>query len=124
MNGDAFTQLEHAGWERVAGNYDSVWASLTRQFIEPLLNAAGVARGMQVLDVACGPGYVAAVAQQRGADAVGIDFSREMVGIARRLHPDIDFHEVDAQQLQFDEMSFDRVVMNFGLLHLSHPENA
>lgn len=88
---DAFTQFEHEGWERVAGEYDSVWSSSTRQFIAPLLNAAEVREGMEVLDVGCGPGYVSAAASKRGATARGVDFSQEMVGIARRMFPRIEF---------------------------------
>ena len=41
---EAFAKFEHEGWQRVAGKYDSVWASSTRQFIPPLLDAAEVAR--------------------------------------------------------------------------------
>ena len=59
---DSFTRFEQEGWGRVASRYDSVWASLTRQFIPLLLDAVGISRGMSVLDVACGPGYVAAAA--------------------------------------------------------------
>ena len=41
---EAFAKFEHEGWQRVAGKYDSVWASSTRQFIPPLLDAAEVSR--------------------------------------------------------------------------------
>src|SRR4051812_32088126 len=61
-NVDAFTKFEHEGWNRVADKYDATWASSTRQFIDPLLDAAGVATGMSILDVGCGPGYVSAAA--------------------------------------------------------------
>src|SRR5712671_3862320 len=96
---DAFTEFEHEGWERVAGKYDSTWSTSTRQFIGPLLDAAEVAEGMSVLDVGCGPGYVSAAASERGATAIGVDFSREMVGIAKRMFPQIEFCEGDAQNL-------------------------
>ena len=121
---DAFTEFEHEGWERVADKYDSVWSSSTRQFIAPLLDAAEVHEGMSVLDVGCGPGYVSAAATERGATAVGVDFSREMVGIARRMFPGIEFREGDAQKLSFADETFDRVVANFALLHLTSPERA
>ncbi len=121
---DAFTEFEHEGWERVAGKYDSVWSSSTRQFITPLLDAAEVREGMTVLDVGCGPGYVSAAASDRGATALGVDFSREMVGIGRRMFPRIEFREGDAQQLAFPDQSFDRVLANFALLHLTNPERA
>lgn len=121
---DAFTEFEHEGWERVAGKYDSTWASSTRQFIAPLLDAAEVSDGMSVLDVGCGPGYVSAAAAERGAKPTGLDFSSQMVGIARRTFPQIEFHEGDAQNLPFGDNTFDRVVANFALLHLAEPERA
>jgi SAM-dependent methyltransferase len=121
---DAFTRFEHEGWERVAEKYDSIWSSSTRQFIAPLLEAADVAPGMSILDVGCGPGYVSAAAAERGAVPVGMDFSREMVGIARRMFSQIEFREGDAQDLPFADASFDRVLANFALLHLSAPERA
>ena len=64
---ESFAKFEHEGWQRVAGKYDSVWASSTRQFILPLLDAAEVSGGMSVPDVGCGPGYVSAAATARGA---------------------------------------------------------
>ena len=121
---DAFTQFEHEGWERVADKYDSVWSSSTRQFIAPLLDAAEVTAGSSVLDVGCGPGYVSAAAAERGAIPGGIDFSGEMVGIAARMFPRLEFREGDAQELAFADESFDRVLANFSLLHLAAPERA
>src|SRR5437867_7325326 len=81
-----FRQLEHTGWERAASEYESRWTDLTSHFIDPLLRAVGVADrvtarlapvvgsdaaagatpGLRLLDVACGPGYVAATARARG----------------------------------------------------------
>jgi len=121
---DEFARFEHKGWERVAHKYDSVWSSLTRQFIPALLADASVSAGMSALDVACGPGYVSAAAKQLGVFPTGIDFSKKMVAIAKRTFPDIRFTQGDAQDLPFENDSFDRVLMNFGLLHVSHPENA
>jgi ubiquinone/menaquinone biosynthesis C-methylase UbiE len=121
---DDFAHFEHAGWQRVADKYDSVWSSLTRQFIPYLISAAQVAPAMSVLDVACGPGYVSAAAKELGAVPTGIDFSENMIAIAKEMFPDISFVQGDAQELSFANDSFDRVLVNFGLLHLSHPERA
>jgi SAM-dependent methyltransferase len=121
---DPFTEFEHEGWQRVAGKYDATWATSTRQFIAPLLDAAEVAAGMSMLDVGCGPGYVSAAAAERGAKPTGLDFSGEMIGIAQRAFPAIDFREGDAQNLPFSDGTFDRVVANFALLHLAEPDRA
>ena len=124
MQGDDFTCFEHAGWQRVADKYDSVWASLTRQFIPHLISAAQVSLGMSLLDVACGPGYVPAAVKKLGAVPTGIDFSEKMIAIARMMFPDIAFIQADAQNLPFADGCFDRVLSNFGLLHVSNPGKA
>jgi ubiquinone/menaquinone biosynthesis C-methylase UbiE len=121
---DSFTEFEHQGWQRVASKYDSTWASSTRQFISPLLDLAEVGASMSLLDVGCGPGYVSAAAADRGATPVGLDFSGEMIAIARKMFPQIQFREGDAQNLPFADETFDRVVANFALLHLAQPERA
>ena len=121
---EEFARLEYEGWQRVAAVYDSVWASLTRRFIDPLLHACGIGPGMSVLDVACGPGYAAAAANLLGAGATGIDFSSEMIARAARLHPGIEFLEGDAQALPFPAEMFHSAVINFGLLHVPDPGKA
>ncbi len=120
----SFRAFEHSGWLQVAEQYNNFFASLTAQTIEPLLDAAGVSNGARLLDVATGPGYVAAAAAKRGASAVGLDFSAAMVALARRQYPEAKFQEGDAEQLPFPDGSFDAVVTNFGLLHLGMPEKA
>lgn len=119
-----FTRFAHDGWQRVADKYDSVWSRVTRQFIPYLIDAAGVLAGMPVLDVACGPGYVSAAVKKLGANPTGIDFSKKMIEIATKIFPGITFREGDAQELPVRDASYDRVLMNFGLLHLSQPERA
>jgi SAM-dependent methyltransferase len=121
---DAFTKFEHEGWERVANKYDSVWSSSTRQFIPPLLDAAEVSGKMSILDVGCGPGYVSAAAAERGANPTGLDFSAEMIAIAQKMFPRLEFRQGDARNLPFTNASFDRVVANFALLHLADPPRA
>jgi SAM-dependent methyltransferase len=121
---DKFARFEHAGWQRVADKYDSAWSSLTRQFIPNLISAAQVSPGMSVLDVACGPGYVSAAVKELRAVPTGIDFSKKMIAIAKGMFPAISFIQGDAQNLPFRDANFDRVLSNFGLLHVSHPEMA
>jgi len=120
----AFRAFEHDGWESVASEYHNAFGRLTAQAIGPLLDAVGVGKGVRLLDVATGPGYVAAAAAEQGASAVGVDFSAVMVAHARRYYKGAEFREGDAEELPFPEGSFDAVVMNFGLLHLGRPDQA
>src|SRR5437773_4571856 len=119
---DTFHRFEHEGWERVAHKYDSVWSPLTRQFIPYLINAAEITTGMSVLDVACGPGSVSDAVRKAGGIPTGVDFSGKMIAIAQTTFPDLSFVQGDAQNLPFEDAGFDRVLINFGLLHLSRPE--
>jgi SAM-dependent methyltransferase len=124
IDADAFIAFEAAGWEEKAVAYDGYFGSLTSRAVEPLLDAASVGAGTRVLDVATGPGYVAARAAGRGASVVGVDVAQAMVELARRLHPGVDFRQADAQALPFEDASFDAVVGNFAILHLGRPEQA
>lgn len=120
----AFHAFEKSGWERASAHYEDAFGALTPQTADALLDAAGVSPASRVLDVATGPGPIAAAAAARGADAIGLDFSAAMIAEAKRRHPSIAFREGDAEALPFGSSSFDAVVMNFGLLHLARPDAA
>jgi SAM-dependent methyltransferase len=120
----SFRDFEHQGWQEVASQYDFGFAAVTTQSIPALLDAAHVGEGTRVLDVACGPGYLAAAAASRRALPAAIDFSSEMVLQAQARYPGIDFREGDAEELAFAAAGFDAVVMNFGMLHFARPDRA
>jgi SAM-dependent methyltransferase len=120
----AFHDFELDGWQHASDDYHRYLGSLTMQTIGPLLDAVAAVGGASLLDIASGPGYVAAEAQRRGWSPVAIDFSDAMVLLARKLHPGIDFRVGDALALDFEDAAFDRAVMNFGILHLAQPDTA
>lgn len=121
----AFKEFEHDAWQNAVDQYDASFSRLTQQSIPAVLGVLQVKPGTSILDVACGPGYLAAAAQQLGARASGADFSALMVERARAFHPDIAFAEGDAESLEaYADSSFDAVAMHFGILHLDRPENA
>src|SRR5437867_7255050 len=124
LDPEKFRNFEHAGWEGIPDEYHQAFGNLTSQAIGPLLVAAGLKSGMTFLDIASGPGYVAAAAAKRGATVTGVDFSAAMVAQAQRNYPDIEFREGDAEQLPFEDGVFEAAVMNFGILHLARPEQA
>jgi ubiquinone/menaquinone biosynthesis C-methylase UbiE len=124
MDPDTFNAFEAAGWEQRVAGYEDFFGPITTQVVEPLLDAAEVAGGARVLDIASGPGYVASQAAARGAAVVGVDIAEGMLARARRLHPQLDFRQGDAEALPFPDGSFDAVVGNFVLLHVSRPEQA
>ena len=117
-------EFEYAGWQAAAQAYAKSFAVATAQFVQPLLDAVSVGAGVTILDVACGPGVVSAHAAERGAKTAAIDFSPEMIRLARRANPNLEFHVADVEQLPFDNAHFDAAVVNFGLHHFEHPHKA
>lgn len=116
--------FEHSGWEQAAPSYDGSFASVTRLFVDAILDAAGVAKARRVLDVGSGTGVVTSAAAARGADCVGIDFSGSMIREARARHPKLQFQQADAEQMPFVDATFDAVVSNVGIHHVERPRNA
>src|SRR3989442_1162133 len=80
--------------------------------------------GGSALDVACGSGKLTAELSKIAAPngrVVGLDFSPQMLEVARREHPGIEFIESDALKLPFDDASFDATTIAFGLRNLADP---
>jgi SAM-dependent methyltransferase len=74
-----------------------------------------------VLEVGCGTGHlIAALNPGRG---VGIDISPRMIEEARRLHPEIDFRLMDAEELSLEE-PFDFIILSDTLGHLEDIQRA
>jgi SAM-dependent methyltransferase len=120
----AFRQFELDGWKTSAPVYFDAIVGVNSQSVPALLDAAGVAAGVRVLDLACGPGHIAAAAAQRGAQVTGVDFSPQMLAQARRRYPDIAFQAGDAEALPLADASVDAVVMGYALFHFARPERA
>ena len=108
-----------------AGNFAAV-AEKILESGELVVERAGVEPGMDVLDVACGTGNASIPAARAGARVTGLDFARGLLEIARERAADamveIEFVEGDAQELPFEDASFDRVVSTFG--HMFAPDHA
>jgi ubiquinone/menaquinone biosynthesis C-methylase UbiE len=120
----AFNAFEAAGWQDRAAGYDAFFAPITSRLAGPLLDAVGASDGVRLLDIATGPGYVAAAAARRGARVTGVDIAEAMIESASRAHPEVDFRQADAEALPFPDSSFDAVVSNFGILHFGRPDQA
>jgi ubiquinone/menaquinone biosynthesis C-methylase UbiE len=123
-NPDEFVEFERAGWDRNILEYDHSFGPVSRESVRPTLDAANVRAGMRVLDVCTGPGMLAKAALERGAQAVGLDFSAQVVDLARIRVPEGEFHRGDARDLPFPDDSFDAVVCGYGVMHVPEPEVA
>lgn len=70
--------------------------------------------GERILDLGCGTGHLTHAIAERGANAVGLDSSADMIGQARQNFPSIRFVLGNGAELQFDK-EFDAVFSNAAL---------
>lgn len=116
--------FERQGHDALARSYNDFFSPVTALATSALLDAVHLRAGATLLDVATGPGALAAEAANRGARSVGIDLSPQMIELARRLHPAIHFREADVEHLPFANNTFDAVACAFGLGHFPRPDVA
>lgn len=112
-----FREFERAAHDRIASSYETFFAPITANAAIPLLDAVHASVGTRLLDIATGPGVIAAHAARRGASVTGIDISPQMVALAARISPNCTFLEADVASLPFEASSFDAVVCAFGIGH-------
>ena len=120
---DELRERNRATWS--AGEWDEV-AELVREVGPRLLDRVGIEEGMDVLDVGTGSGgNVAIPAALRGARVVGSDLTSEHFDDARRRASEagveVEWVEADAEELPFEDASFDRVLSTFG--HMFAPRH-
>jgi demethylmenaquinone methyltransferase/2-methoxy-6-polyprenyl-1,4-benzoquinol methylase len=115
-------------FDRIARRYDLVNTVLSggtdAGWRRRAARETGLSPGGSALDVACGSGKLTAeLARNAGPNGrvVGLDFSPQMLEIARREHPGIEFIEGDALKLPFADATFDASTIAFGLRNLADP---
>ena len=83
---------------------------------------------LKILDLATGTGDIAfAIRKKYSADITGIDLSVNMLKVAKDKSNnlkinDIHFIEGDAEALPFEDSTFDKLVISYGLRNLGNPE--
>jgi demethylmenaquinone methyltransferase / 2-methoxy-6-polyprenyl-1,4-benzoquinol methylase len=115
-------------FDRIARRYDLVNTVLSggtdAGWRRRAARATDLTAGGSALDVACGSGKLTARLAKiagKGGRVVGLDFSPQMLEVARRDHPGLEFVEGDALSLPFDDSSFDVSTIAFGLRNLADP---
>jgi ubiquinone/menaquinone biosynthesis C-methylase UbiE len=115
QNADFWVQI-------IRGNRDRYRTELTNP---ALLDSVGPVNGMRVLDAGCGEGYLTRKLALSGANALGVDSSRNLIDAARHLVPSgansPAFEVQDVNNLRLDSDSFDLVVCNHLMNDLPDP---
>ena len=75
-----------------------------------------ISEGLSILELGCGTGDLLNILRPKRG--VGIDFSSEMVGIARDLYPNLEFRIADIESLDSWGETFDVLIMSDVVGHL------
>ena len=106
---DEFKIRQRATWE--GGDY-SACSPYIAEVGELVVTSAGITPGMRVLDVACGTGNAALPAARADARVTGLDLAAKLLeaGRAKAIAEglEVEWREGDAEQLPFEDGTFDR----------------
>lgn len=104
-------------WDDTADQYIASAQPFTAQFCENAADLAQIEGGMDLLDIASGPGALALAAARAGARVTAIDFSQAMVDrLAQRIRDlSITAIRMDGQSLDLPDAQFDRACSVFGI---------
>ncbi|MBA4391203.1 MAG: hypothetical protein C0399_09715 [Syntrophus sp. (in: bacteria)] len=119
--------VERQVYSMTASNYEKYGSKTFETYATPLLENAELRQGQHVLDVACGPGIPSLMAASLvgpGGTVTGVDLAPGMVELARRKAKErglknVIFQEADGEALPFPDESFDVVLCNHGLVHMT-----
>jgi SAM-dependent methyltransferase len=111
-------------WEK--GDFTQIAASM-RESGEALVATLAITDGLDVLDLGCGDGTTALPAAKLGANVLGVDIARNLVGAGNARAQSLGltncrFQEGDASDLnELEDDSFDLVVSMFGAMFAPRP---
>ncbi|KOS04557.1 methyltransferase [Paenibacillus polymyxa] len=120
-------------WDMHAGNFTAKYTEEGDRSREVLLNPALQAcmeplEGKKVLDAGCGEGYLSRKMARAGALVEAVDYSTEMLRLAKERTPsalEITYHHGNLEKLEmFGDQSFDLIVSNMVIQDLAHYEQA
>ena len=81
-------------------------------------------KNAKVLDVGCGSGFVAKYLIENNCSVVGIDTSFEMLKLAKKRIPEVEFIEMDMTKFSFPDDSFNGIVSLYAIFHISKEKHA
>jgi ubiquinone/menaquinone biosynthesis C-methylase UbiE len=111
---------------RQAATFASSAAITDEQLTIRFSEAVGANGEGTILDVACGPGIIAAALAEKAREVVAFDLTPEMLEHARRRcatagRTNVTFREGSATDLPFAASSFDAVVTRLAVHHFTEP---
>ena len=116
-----------AVWSSGGRNYDAISRGIADS-IEHCVMRLNARAGERVLDLATGTGWTSRRVAQGGALVTGVDIAADLLIAAREnaraANMSIDYQIGDAENLPFEDGSFDAVVSTCGVMFATRPQAA
>lgn len=71
-----------------------------------------------VADLCTGTGDIAGLIYKKTKNVIGLDFSENMLNIAKLKYPKIEFKKADVTNIPFEDNSFDKATIAYGLRNI------
>jgi SAM-dependent methyltransferase len=104
-----------------ADAYDRFMGRYSVQLSPQLADFAQIGAGQRVLDVGSGPGALTAELIARGAEVTAVDPSPPFVEAIRERHPGVEAQVAPAEQLPFEDGTFDAALAQLVVHFMSDP---
>lgn len=117
---EGYSEVNH---KELNGIQKEAWLkTLKRQFPEKKKEK------LKILDIGTGPGFFPVILAEAGYKVTAVDYTQEMLDTAKKnagkLCEKIVFHKMDAQNLQFEDNTFDVVISRNLTWNLKDPKGA
>lgn len=114
-------------WSSGGGSYNEISRGIADS-IEHCVLRLNPRAGERILDLATGTGWTSRIVARRGAIVTGVDIAYGLIEAAERQAAverlPVRYRQGDAEDLPFDDASFDAVVSTYGVMFASRPDAA
>lgn len=127
---DSITEQQRQTWNKFSSGWQK-WDKFVLGWLKPigdqLLEEVNLQSADKVLDVSTGTGEPGLTAATKVAQVIATDVAEDMVEIARqnalsRKLANFEVKVADAENLPFDDSSFDGVVCRLGVMYFGNPQ--
>ena len=105
-------------------DYNDIAKEYKKEFVNDKTNEKNIDQFLQslkrknVLDAGCGNGRDCKYINQKGFKVKGIDLSKAMLVIAKKMVPEVDFEVMDITNITYSDNSYDGIISNCSFFHI------
>lgn len=116
---DKITREIYKEWSSTYDDYETNIAILLE--MDRFIEVVKPSKKETILDAGCGTGRYIEKLKDSSKRVIGLDFSKEMINIAKEKYPDVEFHHADLTKgLKFKDNYFDKIISSLVFPHFKN----